>query len=168
MSSDARTAMNQGRIFSVPHFPRVRLAEQDFPVHIGGKKTAGRRQHSGADADHFLFLCFLKNLWKRAAPTLFWIRRRYCPRVENSPNFRNAQYPTGFTQFAECGTARPVLSHHGAGLANTVLGKPQMLKPIIIDVPEARPKSFAIPAPAWCMPWWKAASLFPNSTPSFN
>ena len=55
-------------------------------------------------------------------------------RVQNSPNFRNANYPTGFTQFADA-VQRAQFFNIMAQDWHTLLKAPQTLKPVTIDVP---------------------------------
>ena len=58
------------------------------------------------------------------------------PRVQSSPNFRNATYQTGFTQFADAVQRAQFFSAAHQDW-HTLLGKPQFLQPVRIDVPRA-------------------------------
>jgi len=145
MSSDARTAMNQGRIFSVPHFSGAfAWQSKTFPYTLVGRKP----QAGGSTLVPTQIIpisLFFEEFVEESGAHVILDPAPILPRVENSPNFRNAQYPTGFTQFADA-VQRAQFFHTMAQDWHTVLGKPQMLKPIIIDVPRGAAKVFRNPS----------------------
>jgi hypothetical protein len=63
------------------------------------------------------------------------------PRVQSSPNFHKAQYPTGLTQFADA--VQLAQFNRSAGQDwHTLLGQPAVLKPVRIAVPRGAAKVY--------------------------
>ncbi len=144
MSTDARTAMKQGRIFSVPHFSGAfAWQSKTFPYTLVGRKpqSGGITQ---VPTQIIPISLFFEEFVDENGAHIVLVPAPVLPRVENSPNFRNASYLTGFTQFADA-VQRAQFFHTMGQDWHTVLAKPQMLKPVVVDVPRGMAKVFRNP-----------------------
>jgi len=141
LSADARVAVKQGRIFSVPHFSGSFAFEGTaYPYSIVGSKPQAGGSTEIPTQIIPISLYFEEYVDDNGQP-LVLDPAPILPRIQSSPNFRNATYQTGFTQFADAvqraefaGTAKPDW--------HTLLGNPQILQPIRIDVIPGMAKVF--------------------------
>jgi len=145
MSSDARTAMNQGRIFSVRHFSGAfAWQSKTFPYTL-----VGRNPKSGGSTviptQIIPISLFFEEFVDESGAHIVLDPTPILSRVENSPNFHSARYQAEFTQFADA-VQRAQFFHTMAQDWHTLLAKPQMLKPVIIDVPRGEAKVFRNPS----------------------
>jgi chitinase len=141
LSADARIAVKQDRIASVPHFSGS-FASQGvaFPYTIvGSKPQAGGTTEIPTQLIP-ISLLFEGYTDDNGSP-LVLDPGPILPRVQSSPNFRNATYQTGFTQFADA-VQRAEFFNSSAQDWHTLLGKPQFLQPLIIDVPRGAAKVY--------------------------
>jgi hypothetical protein len=141
LSPDARAALKEGRIFSVPSFSgSFAMQGTNYPYTIvGGKPQAGGTTEVPVQLIP-ISLLFEEYADESGAPLILG-PAQVIPRVLSSPNFSNAQYATGVTQFADA----VQLAQFNAVAAkdwHTVLSKPEVLKPLTIDVPRGLAKVY--------------------------
>lgn len=134
MSSDSKDAMKQGRVISVPNFgSSFTFNGLVFPFTMVGR--APQKGDTTEVETQFIPISLFfdgfvdangNNIVLDVAPLL--------PAIQNSPNFRNAGYETGFTQFGDAVQRAEFFSVMKDDW-HTVLRKPQMLTPVQIEVP---------------------------------
>ena len=141
LSEDARLAVKQGRIFSVPHFSGSFAWQGNaFPyVMVGNKPQAGGSTE--VPTEIIPISMFFEEYADDNGSPLVLDPAQVLPRVQSSPNFRNANYQTGFTQFADAVQRAQFFSVANQNW-HTMLGKPQVLQPVRIDVPRGAAKVF--------------------------
>jgi chitinase len=135
LSGDTLTAARQQRVASVPYFSgSFAFQGGNFPFTIVGNRpqTGGTTQiPTEIIAVSMLFEGFLD---ESGGPVVL-DADPIVSLVEASPVFRNADYQSvGFTQFADA-VQRAQFFHSMAQDWHTLLGSPQLLKPVVIDVP---------------------------------
>ena len=141
LSADARVAVKQGRIFSVPHFTGSFVLEGTaYPYTIVGAKPQGGGSTEIPTQIIPISLYFEEYVDDNGQP-LVLDPAPILPRVQASPNFHNAAYQTGFTQFADA-VQRAEFAASAKSDWHTVLGTPQILQPIRIDVIPGMAKVF--------------------------
>ncbi len=141
LSEDARLAMKQGRVLSVPHFTgSFAFQGTSYPYTIVGSKPQAAETTEIPTEIIPISLFFEEYVDDNGKP-LILDPVPIMPRVQASPNFRNATWATGFTQF---GDAVQRAQFFGVENQNwhTLLGKPQILQPIRVDVPPGMAKVF--------------------------
>jgi hypothetical protein len=141
LSPDARAALKEGRIFSVPSFSGS-FAWQGtvYPYTIvGGKPQAGGTTEVPVQLIP-ISLLFEEYADDSGSPLILG-PGPFIPRVLSSPNFSDAQYPNGITQFADA-LQRAQFNAVAAKDWHTVLSKPEVLKPLTIDVPRGLAKVY--------------------------
>jgi hypothetical protein len=134
MSADSRNAAKQGRVVSVPNFSSsFTFNGTVFPFTMVGRapEKGGTTQVKTQIIPISLFFDgFIdangNNIVIDVAPLL--------PTILNSPNFQNAGYKTGFTQFADAVQRAEFFSTEGDDW-HTLLRDPKMLTPVQIEVP---------------------------------
>jgi hypothetical protein len=141
LSEDARLAVKQGRIFSVPHFSGSFAWQGNaYPYTIvGTRPQAGGTTEIPTEIIP-ISMFFEEYVDENGAP-LVLDPAPILPRVQSSPNFRNAIYQTGFTQFADA-VQRAQFFSTASQDWHTLLGKPQFLQPVRIDVPRGAARVF--------------------------
>jgi hypothetical protein len=141
LSADARVAVSQGRIFSVPHFAGSFAWQGNaYPyMMVGTKPQAGGTTEIPTQIIP-ISLYFEEYVDDDGQP-LILDPAPVLARVQSSPNFHNANYQTGFTQFADA-VQRAQFSSIANQSWHTLLGKPQILQPIRIDVIPGMAKVF--------------------------
>jgi hypothetical protein len=141
LSEDARAAVKQGRIFSVPHFTGSFAWQGNaFPyMMVGNKPQAGGTTE--VPTEIIPISLFFEEYVDEDGSPLVLDPAPVLPRVQSSPNFRNANYQTGFTQFADAVQRAEFFSSAHQDW-HTLLGKPQFLQPVRIDVPRGMAKVF--------------------------
>jgi hypothetical protein len=133
-TSAAQQAWKQGRLFSVPTFTTSFTHKgQTYPVTtVGHAPQKGDTTTIATQAIplSLFFDGFVdangKNIVLDVTPLL--------PAILKSPNFANAGYRTGYTQFADA-VQRAQFSSVMKEDWHTVLGKPEQLKAVTIEVP---------------------------------
>jgi len=141
LSNAARIAVQQGRIFSVPHFTGSFAWQGNaYPYTMVGTRpqTGGTTE---IPTQIIPISMFFEEYADENGQPLVLDPAPILSRVQSSPNFHNANYQTGFTQFADA-----VQRAQFAATANpdwhTLLGKPQLLQSLRIDVPPGFAKVF--------------------------
>ncbi len=134
ISPDSLAAVLQQRVASVPHFSGSFPAEgKTFSYTlVGGPPQAGGTTQIPTQivAVSLLFEGFLD---KDGEPIML-DPGPVITRVQGSPNFRPYSYQTGLTQFADA-VQRAQFFHVMNPDWHTLLAAPEMLKPVVIDVP---------------------------------
>src|SRR5262249_34559866 len=134
ISPEAMAAVEQQRIASVPHFSSsFAFAGRTFPFTIVG----ARPQSGGATAvptQIIALTMFFDGYVDSAGEPIVLSPGPVLPRVLNSPNFSNAPYPTGVTQFADAVQRAQFYRIMGPDW-HTLLAPPQLIKPVVIEVP---------------------------------
>ncbi len=141
MSSEAELALRQQRALTVPHFSNSFAFEgKTFPFSVVGAKpqTGGTTQISTQLKP--VDLLFSGYSDENGQP-LVLSATEVLGSVLNSPNFRQASYATGFTQFADA-VQRAQFNSSMARDWHTLLGTPQVLKTLTIVVPRNSAKVF--------------------------
>jgi len=118
--------MHQGVFLASRIFPARLPGKANFSVHSGGRKpqSGGSTQ---VPTQIIPISLFFEEFVEENGAHIVLDPAPVLPRVENSPNFRNAQYLTGFTQFAmQC--SAPSSFTRWRQDWHTVLAKPQMLE----------------------------------------
>ncbi|HEX9254661.1 MAG TPA: hypothetical protein VF938_03920 [Candidatus Angelobacter sp.] len=142
LSPDARAALKEGRIFSVPSFSgSFAWQGTNYPYTIvGGKPQAGGTTEVPVQLIP-ISLLFEEYADESGSPLILG-PAQVIPRVLSSPNFSDAQYATGVTtQFADA-VQRAQFNAVAAKDWHTLLSKPEVLKPLTIDVPRGLAKVY--------------------------
>ena len=145
LSSDVRQAIREGRLFSVPYFSGAFSAQgENYPYTIvGGKpQTGGTTQVPVQIVPISMY--FEEFVDAKGAPIVL-DPDPVISRVKVSPNFRNAQYSTGATQFADA-VQRAQFHSTAATDWHTLLGEPEILKPLRIMVPRGMARVYRNPS----------------------
>ena len=134
VSPEAEAAIRQQRIFSVPHFSGSFASDgRTVPYTI-----VGARPQSGGTTQIPTQILPISMIFDgyvdENGDPLVLDPEPILARVKGSPNFRAAQYSTGFTQFADAVQRAQFFKAMGDDW-HTLLGAPQMLKPLRIEVP---------------------------------
>lgn len=134
MSDQAAAALREQRVLSVPHFTGSFAFEaRTFPFNIvGAPPQAGGTTRVPAQLKPVTLL-FEGYTDENNAPIIL-SPDDLVATVANSPNFRSAQYQTGFTQFADAVQRAQFYNTMGQDW-HTLLDRPQILKPLVIVVP---------------------------------
>jgi hypothetical protein len=145
LSSDARDAMKEGRVFSVPHFSgSFALQSTNYPyTMIGSKPQSGGT--TSVPVQIVPISMFFEEFVDEHGSPIVLDPAPVMPRVESSPNFHNSQYSTGLTQFAD---AVQRAEFHGSATQDwhTLLGNPETLKSLRIAVPRGMAKVYRNPS----------------------
>jgi len=134
MSESANQVLRSDRITSIPHFTSSFAFQcKTFRFTVVGNAP------QNADTIHIptqiipLSLYFEGYADEQGNPIILDVSPRL-PLVLNSPNFRVAPYPTGYTQFADA-VQRAQFFHAMSPDWHTMLSAPSIFKTVIIDVP---------------------------------
>ena len=134
MSEAANRLLGQNRIVSVPHFSGTfQYQSKTFPFTTVGSAPQKGQTTRIPTAIIPISLFFEGYADDEGNPIVMDIVPTL-PAVVNSPNFRNASYPSGYTQFGDA-VQRAQFFHAMSSEWHTLLGDPQLLKPVNIDVP---------------------------------
>ena len=141
LSPDARSALKEGRIFSVPSFSgSFAWQGATYPYTIvGGKPQAGGTTEVPVQLIP-ISLLFEEYADESGLPLILG-PGQVISRVLSSPNFSDAQYPNGPAQFGDA-VQRAQFNAVAAKDWHTVLSKPEVLKPLTIDVPRGLAKVY--------------------------
>jgi chitinase len=141
LSSDARAALTQGRIFSVPHFSGSFESQgKAYSYTMVGTKPQSNSTTQIPVQIIPISLFFEEFADENNAPIVL-DPSAIVPRVQASPNFHDAQYATGTTQFADA-VQRAEFNAIAGKDWHTLLGAPQILKPLRIAVPRGDAKVY--------------------------
>jgi hypothetical protein len=145
LSPDARAAMSQGRIFSVPHFSGSFESQgKAYPFTMVGAKPQSNTTTEVPVQIIPISLFFEEFVDENGAPIVL-DPGAIVPRVQSSPNFHDAQYATGTTQFADA-VQRAQFNATAGKDWHTLLGAPQILKPLRIAVPRGDARVYRNPS----------------------
>lgn len=145
LSADARAAMRDGRIFSVPHFSGSFESQgKTYPFTIVGKKPQSNATTEVPVQVIPISLFFEEFADENGAPIVL-DPGAIIPRVQASPNFHDAPYATGTTQFADA-VQRAQFNATAGKDWHTLLGAPQIMKSLRIAVPRGDAKVYRNPS----------------------
>lgn len=134
MSEGAAQLLAQDRLVSVPHFTGTFAFQgQTFPFTIVGRAPQ-RGQTTHIPTLIIPISLFFEGYADAQGNPITMDIVPDLPAVMNSPNFRNASYPGGYTQFGDA-IQRAEFFHAMSADWHTVLDTPQIVKPVNIDVP---------------------------------
>ncbi|HEU4414738.1 MAG TPA: hypothetical protein VFT65_08130 [Candidatus Angelobacter sp.] len=141
LSADSRIAVRQDRVSSVPHFSGAfEWQGTQYPYTIvGGRPKDG--VSTEIPTQIIPIALFFEEYRDEDGSPLVLDPEPILGRVQSSPNFRNAQYETGFTQFADA-VQRAQFNSASSPDWHTLLGKPQFLHKLNIDVPRGAAKVY--------------------------
>jgi hypothetical protein len=144
ISAEAVAALRQERISSVPHFSNsFASGARTFPYTVvGGRPQAGGATRIPTQLIPVAML-FEEFADQNGDPVIL-DPSPIMNRIANSPNFRAYSYPTGPTQFADA-VQRAQFFHQMAPDWHTLLQPPEMLHPVVIDVPRGAAKVYRNP-----------------------
>ena len=141
VSADTQTAIQQDRILSVPHFSgSFNVLGQAYSYTMVGEKPQAGRVTTVPTQIIPIALLFEGFHDENGAPIVL-DPTSVMPRVDNSPNFHKFAYQTGFTQYADAIQRAEFFASMGQDW-HTLLGQPDVLKTITIDVPPGAAKVF--------------------------
>jgi hypothetical protein len=144
LSNDARIAMKEGRVFSVPHFSgSFAWQGNTYPfTMVGNKPQSGGTTE--VPVQMVPISLFFEEFVDESGGPVILDPEPIVARVQASPNFHNALYATGLTQFADA--VQRAQFHRSAGQEwHTLLAKPEILKPLRIAVPRGSAKVYRNP-----------------------
>lgn len=145
LSPDARIAMREGRIFSVPHFSGSFESQgKAYSFTMVGAKPQSNTSTEVPVQIIPISLFFEEFVDENGTPIVLDPGTIF-PRVQASPNFRDAQYATGTTQFADA-VQRAQFNATAGKDWHTLLGAPQILKPLRIAVPRGDARVYRNPS----------------------
>ncbi len=135
LSDAARMAVRQNRVSSVPHFSGAfTLGGATYPyTMVGSNPQAGGTTEIPTEI--IPVSMFFEGYVDDSGNPLVLDPGPILSRVQGSPNFRNATYETGTTQFADA-VQRAQFFHNSGQDWHTLLSAPQFLQPVRIDVPK--------------------------------
>ena len=141
LSRDARAAMREGRVFSVPYFSGSFAWQGNaYPyTMVGSKPQSGGTTE--VPAQIVPISLFFEEFVDESGSPLVLDPAQVLPRVQSSPNFHKAQYATGLTQFADA-VQLAQFNRSAAPDWHTLLGQPAILKPVRIAVPRGAAKVY--------------------------
>ena len=145
LSPDARMALTQGRIFSVPHFSGSFESQgKTYPFTMVGAKPKSNATTQIPVQIIPISLFFEEFADENGAPIVL-DPGAIMPRVQTSPNFHDAQYGTGTTHFADA-VQRAEFNAIAGKDWHTLLAAPQIMKPLRIAVPRGDAKVYRNPS----------------------
>ena len=134
ISQDAALALQRQAVASVPHFSGAfAFGGRTFPFTL-----VGSTPQSGGTTEIPTQLIsvslMLEGFINQDGQPIILGGDSVIERLQNSPNFRNATYQTGFTQFADA-VQRAQFFHIMAQDWHTLLKPPEVVREVTIDVP---------------------------------
>ena len=145
LSSDARVALAEGRIFSVPHFSSSFESQgKAYPFTMVGKRPQSNKTTQIPVQIIPISLFFEEFADENGVPIVL-DPGAIMPRVQASPNFHDAEYATGTTQFGDA-VQRAEFDAIAGKDWHTLLGAPKLLKPLRIAVPRGDAKVYRNPS----------------------
>lgn len=142
LSGETLTAALQQRVSSIPYFSgSFAFQGRNFPFTIVGNKPQAGGSTQIPTQIISVSLFFEGYVDERGDPIVL-DADPVVPRVEASPIFRSANYQSvGVTQFADA-VQRAQFFNRMAQDWHTLLASPQLLKPVVIDVPRGMAKVY--------------------------
>jgi hypothetical protein len=141
MSAEAELALRRQQIASIPNY----TGSFPFEGRTLPFNTVGTKPQDGGTTEiptQMLPLVLLFDGYAEAnGDPVVLDPGSIVPRIKSSPNFKAAQYQTGFTQFADA-VQRAQFNNVMKQDWHTTLGAPQDLKPVVIVVPKSAAKVF--------------------------
>ena len=145
LSADARVAMRDGRIFSVPHFSGSFESQgKAYPFTIVGKKPQSNAT-TKVPVQIIPISLFFEEFADEKGDPIVLDPDPIVPRVKASPNFHDAPYATGTTQFADA-VQRAQFNAIAGKDWHTLLGGPQIMKSLRIAVPRGDARVYRNPS----------------------
>lgn len=145
ISDDSAIALRQQRLSSVPFFHGSFLFQgTTFPYTVVGSRPQDGTSTTISTQILPISMLFEGYVDDKSAPIML-DAQPLLPRVLNSPNFRSANYQTGFTQFGDA-VQRAEFYGSMAPEWHTLLKSPQELKAVNIVVPRGMAKVYRNPA----------------------
>ena len=145
ISPDAMAALRQQRIVSVPHFSSsFASAGKTFPYTVVGSRPQGGRTTPIPTQIVAISMLFEEFVDQNGEPIIL-DPGPVMNRIVNSPNFRAFSYQTGLTQFGDAVQRAQFFRTMGQDW-HTLLQPPQMLRPVVIDVPRGMAKVYRNPS----------------------
>jgi chitinase len=145
LSADGRAAMREGRISSIPHFSGSFESQGTaYPFTIVGTEPQSNTTTEIPVQIIPISLFFEEFVDKNGDPIVL-DPDPIVARVKASPNFHDAQYATGVTQFADA-VQRAQFDAIAGKDWHTLLGAPKILKPLRIAVPRGDAKVYRNPS----------------------
>src|SRR5579872_4707492 len=150
MSSDANAATTQApqRIVSVPNFSRAFAFQgQVFPYTMMGKDPSLGKT-TRIPTTYVPMSLFFDQFVDKNGNNIFIDATAITDEIKQSPNFENADYSSGETQFGDAVQRAEFFSiinteQHDRDDWHTLLGTPQTLIPVTIEVPAGSAVVFA-------------------------
>ncbi|MGE5321297.1 MAG: hypothetical protein ACM3SW_00440 [Actinomycetota bacterium] len=145
ISGQAALALREQRIVSVPHFTgSFAFGGQTFPFNVvGADPHAGGITRIPTQLKPVALL--FEGYEDDKGEPIVLSPEPVVMSVRNSPNFRSAQYQTGFTQFADA-VQRAQFYNSMSADWHTLLEMPAILKPLIMVVPKNSARVFRNPS----------------------
>jgi len=141
LSASARLAVRQNRVSSIPHFNgSFALDGVSYPFTMVGGNPA-TNSTTEIPTEIIPVSMFFEGYVDDNGDPLVLDPKSILSRVQSSPNFRNAEYLTGSTQFADA-VQRAQFFRNSAPDWHTLLGQPQFLHAVRIDVPKGAAKVY--------------------------
>lgn len=141
LSASARLAVRQNRVSSIPHFNgSFALDGVSYPFTMAGSNPAVSST-TEIPTEIIPISMFFEGYVDDNGDPLVLDPKSILSRVQSSPNFHNAEYLTGFTQFADA-VQRAQFFHNSAQDWHTLLGQPRSLQAVRIDVPKGAAKVY--------------------------
>ncbi len=141
LSADARMAVREGRIFSVPHFSGSFESQgKAYPFTMVGKKPQSNAT-ANVPVQIIPISLFFEEFADEKGTPIVLDPDPIVPRVQASPNFHDAPYATGTTQFADA-VQRAQFNVTAGKDWHTLLSAPQIMKSLRIAVPRGDAKVY--------------------------
>jgi hypothetical protein len=143
MSSDAKEAMSQQRIKSVPHWQGSFVTTgTSYPyIMAGGNPRAG--DTTAINTSIIPISLVFDEFVDQTGNSIFVDVSPFVKLVRNSPNFERASYSTGFTQFADA-VQRAEFWNVKRDDWHTTLDRPRSLTPVTVEVPVGASQLFQL------------------------
>lgn len=134
MSEMANLVLARDRVISVPHFnSSFAYQSTTFPYTVVGRNPK-YGQATTIPTQIIPISLFFEGYADENGKPIVLDAGPHLATVINSPNFRPAQYPSGYTQFGDA-VQRAEFFHVMAPEWHTLLDGPKMLRPVNIEVP---------------------------------
>jgi hypothetical protein len=134
ISALAKLELARDRVISVPHFhSSFAFQGSTFPFTVVGSNPRNG-QTTSIPTQIVPIALFFDGYADEKGDPIILDAKLDLPTVANSPSFRDAQYPGGYTQFGDA-VQRAQFFHAMSPSWHTLLGTPEVLKGVNIEVP---------------------------------
>lgn len=134
MSEMANLVLARDRVISVPHFNSTfAYRSTTFPYSVVGRNPKNGQTTTIPTQIIPISLFFEGYVDENGKPIVLDVASSLAT-IINSPNFRTAQYPSGYTQFGDA-VQRAEFFHTMAPDWHTLLENPKVLRPVNVEVP---------------------------------